>query len=173
MALDYGIVGVGTYSGTVLVECMIVRKARNVSHESLCSIRLFSILGKRGDGERGNPIMRKLVHTMMVIGAVILSLAGFQERVAASSSQQTVTLQIDGMTCGGCVKDVKAALVKLPGVSAVEFTIAKKWILFSDYADVRAVVIFDPEKSGVEVLSKAIEGASSPLSAYKARLVQP
>ncbi|MDF0672952.1 MAG: heavy-metal-associated domain-containing protein [Nitrospira sp.] len=110
---------------------------------------------------------------LVVIGAVILSLTGFQERVAASSSQQTVTLLIDGMTCGGCVKDVKAALAKLPGVSAVEFTIAKKWILFSDYADARAVVIFDPEKSGVEVLIKAIEGASSPLSAYKARQVQP
>ncbi|MBX3325562.1 MAG: heavy-metal-associated domain-containing protein [Nitrospira sp.] len=123
--------------------------------------------------ERGKPTMWKLVQTMMVIGAVILSLAGFQELVAASSSQQTVTLQIDGMTCGGCVKDVKAALAKLPGVSAVEFTIAKKWILFSDYADARALVTFDSEKTGLEVLIKAIEGASSPLSAYKARLVKP
>lgn len=117
--------------------------------------------------------MWKLIQTMIVIGAVIMSLAGFQELIAASSSQQTVTLQIDGMTCGGCVKDVKAALAKLPGVSAVEFTIAKKWIVFSDYADARALVTFDPEKTGVEVLIKAVEGASSPLSASKARLVKP
>ena len=117
--------------------------------------------------------MWRLVHTVIVIGVVTVSLAGFQGLVAGSQSQQAVTLQIDGMTCGGCVKDVKAALAKLPGVSTVEFTIAKKWILFSDYADARAVVIFDPEKIGVEVLIKTIEGASSPLSAYKARLVKP
>lgn len=122
--------------------------------------------------ERGKPTMWTLVQRMMVISTVILSLAGIQECVIASSNQQTVTLQIEGMTCGGCVKDVNAALAKVPGVSAVEFTIGKKWIWFSDYANVRALVTFDPEKAGVEVLVKAIEGASSPLSAYRAWLIK-
>ncbi len=54
--------------------------------------------------------MWRLVHTMIVIGAVTVSLTGFQGLVADGQSQQTVTLQIDGMTCGGCIKDVKAAL---------------------------------------------------------------
>jgi hypothetical protein len=64
---------------------------------------------------------------MIVIGAVTVSLAGFQGLATGSQSQQTVTLQIDGMTCGGCVKDVKAALAKVPGVSEVELSVGKKW----------------------------------------------
>ena len=79
-----------------------------------------------------------------------------------------MTLQIEGMTCGACVKDVKASLAKVPGVSTVEITVGKKWVFFSDYADTRALVTFDPEKAGVEVLVKAVEAASNPLSAYKA-----
>ncbi len=41
-----------------------------------------------------------------------------------------------------------------------------------DYADARASVTFDPEKAGVEALIKAVEGAGSPLSMYKARLIE-
>ena len=77
-----------------------------------------------------------------------------------------VTLHIEGMTCGACVKDVKAALAKVPGVSSVEMTVAKKWVFLSDYADTRASVTCDPTKTGVDLLVKAIEAASSPLSAY-------
>jgi mercuric ion binding protein len=85
---------------------------------------------------------------------------------------QTVTLQIEGMTCGSCVKDVRTSLAKVPGVSSVEITVGKKWGVFSDYEDARALVTFDPEKAGVDVLVKAIEAASNPLSAYKARVLE-
>lgn len=83
-----------------------------------------------------------------------------------------MTLQIDGMTCGACVKDVKEALAKVPGVSTVEFRVGTKWVIFSDYSDTRASVTFDANKVGTEALVKAIEGAGSPLSAYKARVLE-
>jgi mercuric ion binding protein len=67
---------------------------------------------------------------------------------------------------------VKGSLAKVPGVSAVEITVGKKWVFFSDYADARASVTFDPQKTGVDALVKAVEAASSPLSAYKARVLQ-
>ena len=70
------------------------------------------------------------------------------------------------------MKDVKASLAKVFGVSAVEITVGKKWVFFSDYTNARAVVTFDPEKAGVEALIKAVEAASNPLSAYKARMIE-
>ncbi|BFU92478.1 MAG: hypothetical protein NTAFB01_36650 [Nitrospira sp.] len=115
--------------------------------------------------------MWKLVHAIIVIGVMTLSLSGFQETVDASQSRQTVTLQIDGMTCGGCVKDVKAALAKVSGVSEVGLSTGKKWIWFPDYSDARASVTFDPQKTDVEALIKAVESAGSPLSAYKAQVL--
>lgn len=115
--------------------------------------------------------MWNLIHRMIVVGVVTVSLAGFHGLVAGSQSQQTVTLQIDGMTCGGCVKDVKAALAKVSGVSEVGLSTGKKWIWFPDYSDARASVTFDPEKTDAEALIKAVESVSSPLSTYKAQLI--
>ena len=116
--------------------------------------------------------MWRLVRTTILVGTTALSLVGLQGFAAESQGLHTVTLRIDGMTCGACVKDVKAALGKVAGVRAVEINVGTKWVFFSDYADVRASVTFDPEKTGVETLVKAIEAAGSPLSAYKARLLK-
>lgn len=114
--------------------------------------------------------MWRLVHTMIVIAVVTVSLAGFLGHVAGSQGQQIVTLQIDGMTCGGCVKDVKAALAKVPGVSEVGLNTGKKWIVFPDYSDAHASVTFDPQKTNVDTLIRAVEAAGNPLSKYRARL---
>jgi mercuric ion binding protein len=105
----------------------------------------------------------------VLVGIITLSLAGLEAFAAESQGIQTVTLHVEGMTCGACVNDIKAALTKVSGVSAVEITVGKKWVFFSDYANARAVVTFDPEKVGAEALARAVEAASSPLSAYKAR----
>jgi len=104
--------------------------------------------------------------TVVIISLGLRALTGFG---AEGKGLQTVTLQVDGLTCGACVKDVKAALAKAPGVSTVEVTVGKKWFFFSDYANARATVTFDPEKGGVESLVKAVEAAGTPLSAYRAR----
>lgn len=110
---------------------------------------------------------QSLLLSMMMLGMITLSsLAGELHGI------QTVTMQIEGMTCGACVKDVKASLAKVPGVSSVEMTVGKKWVFFSDYTDAQALVTFDLEKAGVEALVKAVEAASSPLSAYKARVLE-
>ena len=115
--------------------------------------------------------MWKLVHTMIVIGVVAVSLTGFEGLVAGGQSQQAVTFQIDGMTCGGCVKDVKAALTKVPGVNAVELSVGTKWVVLSDYSNARAAVTFDPQKTNVETLVRAVEAAGNPLSKYRAQVI--
>ena len=116
--------------------------------------------------------MWRQLGSVVLIGAMTVGLVMSSLLAAESQGLQTVTIHIDGMSCGACLKDVKAALAKVPGVSTVEFAVAKKWIFFSDYADARALVAFDPEKAGVEALVKAVEGASGSLSAYKARVLE-
>lgn len=116
--------------------------------------------------------MWKLVQTTVLVGIMTLSLFGLQGFAAESERLQTITLKIDGMTCGACVKDVKAALAKVPNVSAVEITVGKKGLFFLDYADVRAAVTFDPEKTDVAAFIKAVENASTVLSSYKAQALK-
>ncbi len=59
------------------------------------------------------------------------------------------TLRIIGMTCNGCVKHVDKALRSLPGVSAVEVSLA----------DHHARVVHDPQQSPVPGLVAAVEAA--------------
>src|SRR5712692_6875629 len=84
---------------------------------------------------------------------------------------QTFTLQIDGMTCGACVKDIRSAFFKFPGVKADEFQIKKKGFFFLDYSDASAVIRCVPGTTTVNALMTAIEGASSLTSTYKAKPV--
>lgn len=53
------------------------------------------------------------------------------------------------MTCNGCVKHVDAALRAVPGVAAVEVSLAEN----------RAKVVHDPEQSPLPSLVAAVETA--------------
>ena len=62
---------------------------------------------------------------------------------------QTATLNISGMTCGGCVRSVSKVLNALDGVARSDVSLDER----------RAVIDFDPDKVGVERLKRAIEEA--------------
>ena len=57
------------------------------------------------------------------------------------------TLRINGMTCNGCVKHVTQALKAVPGVTAVEVSLAEQ----------RAKIVHDPEQSPTPSLVAAVE----------------
>jgi copper chaperone CopZ len=117
----------------------------------------------------------RVVKTIVVTACLIIaSGVGFFESgsLVAEVQEQTVTLQIEGMTCGACIKVVRAALQKVNGVKAVEVQVGTKWFFLNDYSDARASVTFDPGQTAVDALIKAVESASTTLSAYKARLLQ-
>lgn len=116
--------------------------------------------------------MRRLIGRSLLLSTMMLGMIAFSSLAGEPQGIQTVTLQIEGMTCRACVKDVRGSLAKVPGVSSVEITVGKKWVFFSDYSDARALVTFDMEKAGVQALIKAVEAASNPLSAYKARVLE-
>jgi len=58
----------------------------------------------------------------------------------------TVTIQVEGMTCGGCAVSVQQALAKREGVKSVEVSFEKK----------QAIVKYDPAKVTPEQLAEVI-----------------
>lgn len=61
---------------------------------------------------------------------------------------QTTILEVKGMTCGGCVRSVERVLKAIPGVSAVDVTLA----------DGKVRVDFEGAPTPVQ-FRQAIEGA--------------
>jgi copper chaperone len=62
---------------------------------------------------------------------------------------ETATLNIKGMTCGGCVRSVSNVLNALDGVAKADVSLDKH----------QAVVDYDAAKLGVEQLRRAVEDA--------------
>ena len=60
---------------------------------------------------------------------------------------QTVTLNIDGMTCGGCVKSVTRLLEGVEGGEKAEVSLENK----------NAVITFDESKTDADTLIDAVE----------------
>lgn len=86
-----------------------------------------------------------------VLGALAASPAASTAPSAAAEPAKTrrAVLAVSGMTCGGCVATVKTALSKTPGVTAVEVSLEPP----------RASVTYDPSKTNVRALVKALEDA--------------
>ena len=62
---------------------------------------------------------------------------------------ETVTLNVDGMSCGGCIASVMRVLKATPGVGDAVVELAAK----------RATVTFDPARTSAAALKAAIDGA--------------
>ena len=62
---------------------------------------------------------------------------------------ETITMSVEGMTCGGCVASVTRVLKAVPGVTDVAVTLKPG----------SAKVTFDPAKTGAPALRSAVEDA--------------
>lgn len=67
----------------------------------------------------------------------------------AEKTQISVSLQVDGMTCTGCVAAVKGALMKVDGVKTAQVSLERN----------EAVVEYDPAKTSPDALAKAVTKA--------------
>jgi mercuric ion binding protein len=76
---------------------------------------------------------------------------------AYAASPQTVTLDVQNMTCATCKITVKKALEKVPGVASAEVDFEKK----------TATVQFDPDKVTSATLTKATTDAGFPATVKK------
>ena len=62
---------------------------------------------------------------------------------------ETITMNVQGMTCGGCVASVTRVLKGVPGVADVAVTLLPG----------AAKVTFDPAQTGVPAFKAAVEDA--------------
>ncbi|MFO1415386.1 MAG: heavy-metal-associated domain-containing protein [Burkholderiales bacterium] len=62
---------------------------------------------------------------------------------------ETITMKVDGMTCGGCVANVTRVLKAVPGVNDVAVTLNPG----------AAKVTFDPARTAQPALKSAVENA--------------
>ena len=62
---------------------------------------------------------------------------------------ETVTLNVVGMTCGGCVASVTRVLRAVPGVGEVAVTLQPA----------TARVSYDPQRTGLPAFKRAVEDA--------------
>ncbi|NQD95409.1 mercury resistance system periplasmic binding protein MerP [Pseudomonas sp. CrR25] len=91
--------------------------------------------------------MRKLLFAALA-AVPILTLA---------ASPETITLDVQKMTCAVCPITVKKSLEKVPGVSAVKV----------DFSEKTATITFDPDKASPEAMTKATTNAGYPSSVQK------
>jgi periplasmic mercuric ion binding protein len=83
---------------------------------------------------------------LLSLAAILLSAA------ASAAAPQTVTLQVQKMTCGTCPVVVRKALQRVPGVSSATVDEEKK----------TATVTFDPDKVKPAALLEATTNAGFP-----------
>ena len=76
---------------------------------------------------------------------IMATAAGLVLSGSALAAEQTVRLAVDGMWCAGCSYIVKQTLASVPGVAAVDVSMAEK----------AAVVTFDDAETEVARLTEA------------------
>lgn len=119
---------------------------------------------------------RSLRHRTMIAKAILLGIYGIGVLVLAGSlssvgaqatnssneaQAETITLKIDGWTCRSCEKDIRRAVLAVPGVKATEVS----------YARGGAVVTVESGRVSPDQLTKAVEGTSTLLSTYHATVI--
>ena len=102
----------------------------------------------------------------VVIGGIIWggTVAGASPQEAGASASQTgevMTLKIEGWTCASCEKDIRRALLAVPGVTRAAVS----------YARGGAVVAIEPGRVSKEQLTQAVSSAGNILSSYRASVV--
>ena len=86
------------------------------------------------------------------LALLALAAAQFALVPLASAKQQTVQLTVPTMDCATCPITIKTALSKVPGVSKVKVSYAKR----------EAVIVYDDARATVADLKKATEDVGYP-----------
>ena len=92
--------------------------------------------------------MFKIIRTTSVVLAALVASSGVM------AADQTITLDVPGMTCSSCPVTVKKALMKVDGVQQVKTNLDKK----------EAVVTFDNARTSAAKLSVASGDAGYPVT---------
>ena len=110
-------------------------------------------------------IMRKTI----LAGACAISMAlltmvaepALAQVAPASTEADIITLKVDGWTCRSCEKDIRRALLAVPGVKAADVS----------YPRGGAIVAVEHGRVDPDQLLKAVESAGTLLSTYRASVI--
>ena len=110
--------------------------------------------------------MTMFLASCVVIGSIIWdgTVAGASPQEAGASASQAgevMTLKIEGWTCANCEKDIRRALLAVPGVTRAAVS----------YARGGAIVESAPGRVTRDQLVQAVSSAGNILSSYRATVV--
>lgn len=112
-------------------------------------------------------MVRKALSALAILVVVAFGVTPFgaaepqAPRAQAGPTTETITLKIDGWTCRSCEKDIRQAVLAVPGVKAAEIS----------YPRGGAIISVEPGRVSTGQLIKAVEGASTLLSTYRAAVI--
>lgn len=95
----------------------------------------------------------------MVTGVAVIQAVGAKSVIEVQPSVQSVTLDIQNMTCSMCQYTIKKALQGVEGVQDVNV----------DYDSKTASVSFDPQKTDIKALIQATTDAGYPATVHESR----
>jgi copper chaperone CopZ len=102
-----------------------------------------------------------IVIAVMIGGQALADAASSPQVTPANPTGEVITLKIEGWTCASCEKDIRRALLAVPGVKQVDVR----------YALGGAVVTIEPNRVSQEQLIKAVASAGNILSSYRATVI--
>jgi copper chaperone CopZ len=102
-----------------------------------------------------------IVIGVMIGGQALADAAPPPQATPANPSGEVITLKIEGWTCASCEKDIRRALLAVPGVKSADVS----------YARGGASVAIEPNRVSQEQVIKAVASAGNILSSYRATVI--
>lgn len=102
-----------------------------------------------------------IVIAVMIGGQALADAAPSPQATPANSDGEVITLKIEGWTCASCEKDIRRALLAVPGVKSADVS----------YARSGASVAIEPNRVSQEQLIKAVASAGNIFSSYRAIVI--
>jgi len=97
----------------------------------------------------------------MIWAGPVVGAAPSQKAAPASLTGEVITLKIEGWTCASCEKDIRRALLAVPGVKSADV----------NYARGGAILTVEPGRVTLDQLIQTVASAGNILSSYRARVV--
>lgn len=115
--------------------------------KALLALGVFGVAGALSIYDLCKPTSARSASSLISVAHAAPVAERAAQATAPAVEPKTVTLRVEGMTCGGCVIGVRKVLTRLDGVSKADVS----------YETQRAVVTYDPANVTVDQMIAAIK----------------
>lgn len=99
----------------------------------------------------------KIIFILIAVSFLISCNSSNQKTARLSVSKVKLTIKVGGMMCNNCELTIQNRVAQLPGIDSVK----------ASYPDSTAIVYVDTIKSGINVISQAIESKGYTVKSIK------